>query len=126
MSKHSAKIISNRQLKVGELIRHKISEELLRGSFFEDLESNLSVTVTEVKMSSNLKTAIVYVLPLTGQNSHIMMDILKDLAPRLQGKISRSLGLRFTPKMDFKLDVTFDYVDKIDALISLNKRDNGK
>ena len=126
MSKHSAKIISNRQLKVGELIRHKISEELLRGSFFEDLESNLSVTVTEVKMSSNLKTAIVYVLPLTGQNSDIMIDILKDLAPRLQGKISRSLGLRFTPKIEFKLDVTFDYVDKIDALISLNKRDNGK
>ena len=126
MSKHSVKITSNRQLKVGELIRHKISEELLRGSFFEDLESNLSVTVTEVKMSSNLKTAIVYVLPLTGQNSDIMIDILKNLAPRLQGKISRSLGLRFTPKIEFKLDVTFDYVDKIDALISLNKRDNGK
>ena len=56
MSKYSAKTTSHRQLKVGELIRHKISEELLRGSFFEDLESNLSVTVTEVKMSSNLKT----------------------------------------------------------------------
>ena len=79
MSKYSAKTTSHRQLKVGELIRHKISEELLRGSFFEDLESNLSVTVTEVKMSSNLKTAIVYVLPLTGQNSDIMIDILKDL-----------------------------------------------
>lgn len=122
MSKNFPGNTSNRQLKIGELVRHKISEEILRGSFFENEDSSISVTVTEVRMSSNLKSALVYVLPLQGEFSDLVLSVLDQIAPKLQGKISRSLGLRFTPKLKFKIDETFDYVEKIDNLIGMNKK----
>ena len=118
MRKNLSKTPTQRQLKVGELLRHKISEELIRNSFFDDKFSNLSLTVTEVKMTPDLKRAQVFVLPLNSKNSDEIFNTLNLVAPKIQGKIGRSLGLRFTPVIIFKKDLTFENVEKIEKLLS--------
>ncbi len=118
MRKNLSKTPTQRQLKVGELLRHKISEELIRNSFFDDKFSNLSLTVTEVKMTPDLKRAQVFVLPLNSKNSDEIFNRLNLVAPKIQGKIGRSLGLRFTPVIIFKKDLTFENVEKIEKLLS--------
>ena len=69
MRKNLSKTPSQRQLKVGELLRHKISEELIRNPFFDDKFSNMPLTVTEVKITPDLKRAKVFILPLNGNSS---------------------------------------------------------
>ena len=118
MRKNLSKTPTQRQLKVGELLRHKISEELMRNSIFDHKFSNLPLTVTEVKMTPDLKRAKVFVLPLNSKNSDEIFNTLNLVAPKIQGKIGRSLGLRFTPVIIFKKDLTFENVEKIEKLLS--------
>ena len=117
MPRHSSRLPTNRQLRIGELIRHSIAEELLKGFYIEGLSSQLSVTVTEVKLSPDLKKATAFIMPLAGKNSKEIIKALDGLAPRLQGKVSRSLGLRHTPEIKFENDNTFDNVDRIETLL---------
>ena len=117
MPRYSSRTQSNRQLRVGELIRHSIAEELLKGFYIEGSLSQFSITVTEVKVSSDLKKATVFIIPLAGKNSKAILNSLDYAAPRLQGKVSRNLGLRYTPEIKFENDQTFDNVDKIEALL---------
>ena len=122
MRKNLSKTPSQRQLKVGELLRHTISEELIRNPFFDDKFSNMPLTVTEVKMTPDLKRAMVFVLPINGKNSDEIFNRLNLVAPKIQGKIGRSLGLRFTPEIIFKKDLTYENVAKIEKLLSAVKK----
>ncbi|PPR78143.1 MAG: Ribosome-binding factor A [Alphaproteobacteria bacterium MarineAlpha2_Bin1] len=122
MRKSLSKLPTNRQLKVGELLRHKISEELIRNPFFDNKYSNIPLTVTEVKMTSDLKKAMVFIVPLIGEDSDSIFDKLNIIAPKIQGKIGRSLGLRFTPEIIFKKDFTFEKMDKIEKLLTKLKK----
>jgi ribosome-binding factor A len=122
MRKNLSKTPSQRQLKVGELLRHKISEELIRNPFFDDKFSNMPLTVTEVKMTPDLKRAKVFILPLNGNSSDEIFSRLNLVAPKIQGKIGRSLGLRFTPEIIFKKDLTFENVAKIEKLLQNVKK----
>ena len=90
----------------------------MRNSFFDLKFSNLPLTVTEVKMTPDLKRAQVFVLPLNSKNSDEIFNRLNLVAPKIQGKIGRSLGLRFTPVIIFKKDLTFENVEKIEKLLS--------
>ena len=123
MRKSLSKLPTNRQLKVGELLRHKISEELIRNPFFDKKYSNISLTVTEVKMTPDLKKAKVFVVPLSSENFDDIFEKLNVIAPKIQGKIGRSLGLRFTPEIVFKKDFTFEKIDKIEKLLSNLSKD---
>ncbi|MAR78741.1 MAG: ribosome-binding factor A [Rhodospirillaceae bacterium] len=122
MRKNLSKTPSQRQLKVGELLRHKISEELIRNPFFDDKLSDMPLTVTEVKMTPDLKRAKVFILPLNGNSSDEIFSRLNLVAPKIQGKIGRSLGLRFTPEIIFKKDLTFENVAKIEKLLQNVKK----
>ena len=117
MPRYSSRTQSNRQLRVGELIRHSIAEELLKGFYIEGSLSQLSITVTEVKVSPDLKKATAFIIPLAGKKSKEIISALDNIAPRLQGKVSRSLGLRHTPEIKFENDSTFDNVDRIESLL---------
>tara|TARA_B100000686_G_C16718877_1_gene933676 strand:+ start:716 stop:1108 length:393 start_codon:yes stop_codon:yes gene_type:complete len=117
MPRYSSQLPSNRQLRVAELIRHSIAEELLKGFYIEGSLSQLSITVTEVKVSPDLKKATAFIIPLAGKKSKEIISALDNIAPRLQGKVSRSLGLRHTPEIKFENDSTFDNVDRIESLL---------
>jgi len=126
MSKGFSKSPTNRQLRVGELLRHRISEELLRNPFVDELHNNMPLTVTEVKMTPDLRKAKVFVIPLYGEYSANIFEKLNQIAPKIQGKIGRSLGLRFTPEIIFEKDFTFDNVEKIEKLLSDSAKKNNQ
>ncbi len=117
MPRYSSRMRSNRQLRIAELIRHSIAEELLKGFYIEGSLNQLSITVTEVKVSPDLKKATAFIMPLAGKNSKEILIALDNIAPRLQGKVSRNLGLRYTPEIKFESDSTFDHVDRIESLL---------
>ena len=113
--KHSAK--SQRQLKVGEELRHLISNALLRNSFYDDNIENYNITITEVNVSPDLKNAKVYVMPLGGENKLNILNSLNKATGRLKKIISNNISLRQTPKLIFKIDDTFEYAKKINDIL---------
>lgn len=118
MSKHTKGSLSNRQLRVGELVRHGISEQLLRESFFESPLADSPITVTEVRMSADLRHATVFILPLAkSSDSEAVMKDLSLIAVRFQGPLGRRLGLKYTPRLHFQIDDTVDHADRINELL---------
>jgi len=127
MAKHTKGFLSNRQLRVGELVRHGISEQLLRESFFESPLADSPITVTEVRMSTDLRNATVFVLPFAkNTDSEAVMKDLSLIAARFQGPLGRKLGLKYTPKLHFQIDDTVDRVDRIDELLRRSNVRNRK
>lgn len=106
-------------LRVGEQLRHVISETLRQGRFDDPLlfDASAIVTVTEVRVSPDLKHATAYVLALGGGNMDEMLPALNDSASVFQRDIGRKLDLKFTPKVRFIMDKTFDYALRIETLI---------
>ena len=125
MSKGFAKSPTNRQLRVGELLKQKLSEEFLKNNFFDEKISDFRLTITEVKMTPDLRKARVFVVPLKEENSKNIFSALNQIARKIQGKIGRSLGLRFTPEIIFEEDLTLDNFSKIEKLL-LNINKNNK
>ena len=111
--KYNSSIKSQRQLKVGEELRHLISNALLRESFYDEHIKNNNVTITEVSVSPDLKNAKVYVMPLGGKNKLDVLNSLNKVTGRLKKIISNSISLRQTPKLLFKIDETFENAKKI-------------
>lgn len=106
-------------LRVGEQLRHVISETLRQGRFDAPLlfDASAIVTVTEVRVSPDLKHATAYVLALGGGNMDEMLPALNDSAAVFQRDIGRKLDLKFTPKVRFIMDKTFDQALRIETLI---------
>jgi len=108
---------SQRQLKVGEELRHLISNSLLRGSFYDEYIDNNNITVTEVNVSPDLKNAKVYVMPLGGENKMDVLNSLNKAKGRLKKIISSKISLRQTPKLIFSIDESFEHAKKINAIL---------
>ena len=104
---------SQRQLKVGEELRHLISNALIRGSFYDEYIDNNNITITEVNVSPDLKNAKVYVMPLGGENKMDVLNSLNKATGRLKKIISSRISLRQTPRLIFTIDETFEQAKKI-------------
>ena len=118
----NSSVRSQRQLKVGEELRHLISNALLRSSFYDEHIENNNITVTEVNVSPDLKNAKVYVMPLGGENKADVLNSLDKAAGRLKKIISSNISLRQTPKLIFKIDETFEYAKKINDILDKIKK----
>ena len=113
---------SQRQLKVGEELRHLISNALLRESFYDEHIKNNNITITEVDLSPDLKNAKVFVMPLGGKNKLDVLNSLNKISSRLKKIISNSIALRQTPNLSFKLDETFEYAKNIYDILEKIKK----
>jgi len=114
---NQGKPVSQRQLRVGEVIKQALSNIFLRGEAkVPNLETSL-ITVTEVRMSPDLKTAKAYVLPLGGTQSDKKIKTLKDFSFLIRKVLSKKVDLKFLPKVYFVKDESFDYAEKIEKLI---------
>ena len=108
---------SQRQLKVGEELRHLISNALVRGSFYDEHIENNYITITEVSVSPDLKNAKVYVMPLGGENKIDVLNSLNKATGRLKKIISSKISLRQIPKLTFSIDESFDDAKKINDIL---------
>ena len=109
---------SQRQLRVGELIRRTLSEVLARGDIHDPELNRVSVTVGEVSASPDLKVATAYVCPLGGQGGENLIALLAKNKSEIRRAISKELTLKFTPDLRFRLDETFDHMDETRRLFS--------
>ena len=109
---------SQRQLRVGELIRRTLSDVLMRGDIHDPDLNRLSVTVGEVRTSPDLKIATAYVMPLGGSGQGEVIELLARNKAELRRIIGRKAGLKFTPDLRFRLDETFDQIDETCRLFS--------
>lgn len=112
---------SQRQLRVGELIRHAVSELLLRGDVRDPVLQRASVTVSEVRPSPDLRTATCFVATLGGGETGPVVEALNRSAPWISGRIAGALRTRFTPRLRFLADTSFDEVQRIDRLLQSPK-----
>ncbi len=108
---------SQRMLRVGELIRHAMSELLTRGALNDSVLDSHVVTVPRVKMSPDLKLATCYVMPLGGGDLDVVLEALEKHRKYLRGEVARKINLKFAPEVRFRIDDTFENADKIDALL---------
>ena len=113
---------SQRQLRVGEELRHLISKALLRESFYDQIIEDNSITITEVNVSPDLKNAKVYIMPLGGENKFEVLDSLNKSNGRIKKLISSNINLRQIPKLQFKIDETFEYAKKIENILQKIKK----
>ncbi|WP_230291575.1 30S ribosome-binding factor RbfA [Croceicoccus sp. Ery5] len=108
---------SVRVLKVGERVRHILSELLSRGEVHDDTISSHAVSVTEVRMSPDLRQAKVYVKPLLGADEAKIVKALQVNTAFFQKEVAQRLGLKFAPRLQFRADETFDEASRIDRLL---------
>lgn len=116
---------SQRQLRVGELIRRTLSEVLARGDLYDVDIAHMSITVGEVRTSPDLKTATVHVMPLGGQGADIAIKALNRHRGELRRHLNRNIQLKFSPELRFVADTTFDQMDETRRLLAQDavKRD---
>tara|TARA_B110000438_G_scaffold269200_1_gene285385 strand:- start:1279 stop:1641 length:363 start_codon:yes stop_codon:yes gene_type:complete len=115
-------MLSQRQIRFGEVIRSLISECLLREDFYSDEFLSSSITVSFVKMSKDLRMANIYFIPLGGDNKEKFLDYLKTNKFIFQKYIANAkLNSKFTPKINFYIDDSFDEAEKISQLLSNKK-----
>lgn len=118
MRQHSPAEPSQRQLRVGEQIKHIVAETLRRGHFHDSaLLDAGKITVTEVRASPDLKNATAYVILLGGGEMGDILKALNDAAPVFQKDIGRLAAMKFTPRMRFVADESFDNAKRIDELL---------
>ena len=116
---------SQRQLRVGELIRRALSEILMQGVIHDPDLNRISVTVSEVTASPDLKIATAYVCPLGGEGGEDLIALLAENKSEIRRSISKKLTLKYTPDLRFRIDETFDKMDETRRLFSqeIIKRD---
>ncbi len=118
MSSHNRSQPSQRQLRVGEQIKHIIADTMLRGHFRDkSLIDAAAVTVTEVRISPDLKNATAYVIALGGADIAKFLPALNDHASTFQKEIARQANLKFTPRIRFASDTSFDNVQRIEQIL---------
>ena len=113
---------SQRQLRVGEELRHLISNALLRETFYDQIIENNNITITEVNVSPDLKNAKVYIMPLGGKNKLEVLDSLNKANGRIKKLISNNINLRQIPKLQFRIDETFEYARNIENILQKIKK----
>jgi ribosome-binding factor A len=104
-------------LKVGERVRHILSELLARGEVHDDVVSASHISVTEVRMTPDLRHAVAYIKPLMGAGEDEVVHALRQNTAFLQREVAQRLGLKFAPKLRFRKDESFAEADRIEALL---------
>ncbi|HEY1736848.1 MAG TPA: 30S ribosome-binding factor RbfA [Methylovirgula sp.] len=107
---------SQRMLRVGELIRHSLSDLLTRGAIMDPVLQGHVVTIPDVRMSPDLKHATIYVVPLGGKDAKEVIDALEKNRKFIRGEIAHRVNLKFAPELRFRSDDSFEYGSKIDAI----------
>ena len=118
---HARNERTQRQLRVGELIRHSLVENLTRGVLRDPDLAGVSITVSEVRISPDLRNATAFVMPLGGKDSKKILAALKRAAPYLRRLVGSKVKMRYTPNLNFVEDSTFDEGEKITALLRSSK-----
>ena len=108
---------SQRQLRVGELVRHAVSEILTQGNFHDPILGSQAITVPEVRMSPDLRNATVFVMPLGGGDAKTVIDALTRNSKYLRGQLAQKMSQKFTPALTFTEDKSFDTYGRIDELL---------
>ena len=117
----SQKPFSQRQLRVGELVKQNLGELFIRNEAKIPTINSKLITVTEVRMTPDLKTARVYVIPLGGVETKETVKILTEYSHLVRKALSKRLDIKFLPKLTFVEDNSFEYAEKIERLIKENK-----
>ena len=125
MNNHSTQSpYSQRQLRVGELVKQHLGELFIRNEAKIPSISTKLITVTEVRMTPDLKTARVYVIPLGGVDTKETVKILTDYSHLVRKALSKRLDIKFLPKLTFVEDNSFEYAEKIEKIIKKNKEND--
>jgi ribosome-binding factor A len=114
---HSPAGASQRQLRVGELIRHALAEMLSRGDVHDPVVEGHMITVPEVRMTADLRLATVYVMPLGGRDAEPVVAALERNKKFLRGEIARRVNLKFAPELRFRVDERFDEAERIEKIL---------
>ena len=112
---------SQRQLRVGELIKQSLGQIFLRDEAKVPNLETKNITVTEVRMSPDLKNAQAYVIPLGGKDTDKAVSLLTEFSHQIRKVLSKKVDMKFLPKVYFVGDKSFDYAEKIEKLIQENK-----
>ncbi len=112
---------SQRQLRVGEMIKQSLGQIFSREEAKVPTLETRNITVTEVRMSPDLKNARAYVIPLGGKDTENVVNILTEFSYLVRKALSKKIDMKFLPKVSFVCDKSFDYAEKIEKLIQKNK-----
>ena len=120
----SQRPFSQRQLRVGELVKQNLGELFIRNEAKIPSLNSKMITVTEVRMTPDLKTARVYVIPLGGEDIEETVKILTDYSHLVRKALSKRLDIKFLPKLCFIEDNSFEYAEKIEKIKKQNKKND--
>jgi ribosome-binding factor A len=112
---------SQRMLRIGELIRHKLAELLSRGEIHDDVLASHVITIPEVRLSPDLKLATVYVMPLGGNDVKPVIEALTRNKKYIRSEVAHTLNLRYAPDLRFREDETFEEATRIDRLLDSDR-----
>jgi ribosome-binding factor A len=112
---------SQRQLRVGEVIRHALAEMLIRGDVHDDVLASHVVTIPEVRMTPDLKLASIYVMPLGGKDVEPVLAALDRNKRYIRGEVAHAVNLKFAPDIRFLPDESFEEASRIDELLASDK-----
>lgn len=110
---------TQRQLKVGEEIRHILSPVLLRGDIRHPFLAGVSITLTEARVSVDMRHAVLFVTPLGGRDLEPAVKALKEAAGQLRSELARKMRMKFIPQLHFEPDVSFDEAERINTLFNM-------
>ena len=120
----TTKTFSQRQLRVGELVKQNLGELFIRNEAKIPSINSKLITVTEVRMTPDLKTARVYVIPLGGIETKETVRILTEYSHLVRKALSKRLDIKFLPKLTFVEDNSFEYAEKIEKIIKENNKND--
>ena len=120
---HSGKTTgpSQRQLRVGELVRHALAELLARGEIHDEVLASHALTIPEVRMSPDLRLATIFVMPLGGKDIEAVLTALESNKRYIRGEVARAVNLKFAPEVRFCADQSFEEALRIDRLLASDK-----
>jgi len=108
---------SQRQLRVGELVRHSLAEMLTRGEVHDPVLESHMITIPEVRMSPDLKLATVYVMPMGGRDAQAVIGAFERNKKFLRGEVAHRVNLKFAPDIRFRIDERFEEAERIEKLL---------
>ena len=115
--RHEGHAPSQRQLRVGELIRHALADILQRGEVHDPALEGMVVTVPEVRVTPDLKLATVFLMPLGGKGADTVVDVFDRNKRFLRGELAHRVNMKFAPEIRFRLDERFDEAERIGKLL---------
>lgn len=120
-TKNKGKGPSQRMLRIGELVRHKLAEMLSRGEIHDDVLASHVITIPEVRLTPDLKLATVYVMPLGGSDVKPVIEALTRNKKYIRAEVAHTLNLRYAPDLRFREDETFEEATRIDRLLDSDR-----